>query len=170
MNLDPSWKYMCHPAWRAQLVLLAFCLLLCCWGVVMSLGLVLGQVENYAQSANSLPGLVLVSIGWGPLLVATLVLLYRHYQWRYSIEDGAISSTKGIFGRHSRSINVEDVRNVNVNQSFVQRLLRIGDVEFSSAGGGGIEVVFEGVRSPGLIADAIQEERRSTSSRALKGD
>jgi uncharacterized membrane protein YdbT with pleckstrin-like domain len=156
-----TWHFMCRPAWRSQLWLLSLSALSLGWGVLTSLGLVFGTAATQGQPQSTLALIAVTGIGWGPFAVSTVFFLYRHYQWRFKVEDGAITSTQGIIGRQTRSINVNDVRNVNVSQSFIQRLLSIGDVEFSSSGGSGIEVVFLGVRSPGSIADAIQQERRT---------
>ena len=101
-----------------------------------------------------------MAIGWSLFLICICTLLYRHFQWRYIVADRRITSVKGIIGRQSRSINVSDLRNVNVNQNFVQRLLGIGDIEFSSSGSEGAEVVFANVKKPTVLADAVQEERR----------
>jgi uncharacterized membrane protein YdbT with pleckstrin-like domain len=80
--------------------------------------------------------------------VLLLVVLYRHYEWDFVVENGVIESRRGIIGRDVQSIRLKDLRNVNVRQSFFQRIFFVGDVEFSSSGGSGIEVVFHGVPSP----------------------
>jgi uncharacterized membrane protein YdbT with pleckstrin-like domain len=155
------WHLMCRPAWRSQWGLLSLSALTLCWGVLASLGLVFGTAATQGQPQSAFALIAVTGIGWGPFAASTVLSLYRHYEWRFKVEDGAITSAKGIIARQTRSINVNDVRNVNVSQSVIQRLLGIGDVEFSSSGGSGIEVVFLGVSSPDSIADAVQEERRT---------
>jgi len=76
------------------------------------------------------------------------VVIYRRYSWAYAIDGDTIESREGMIARKVRSIRVQDLRNINVNQTLIQRILGVGDVEFSSAGGSGIEVVFRGVDKP----------------------
>jgi uncharacterized membrane protein YdbT with pleckstrin-like domain len=76
------------------------------------------------------------------------VVIYRRYSWAYKIDNDTIESREGLIARKVKSIRIQDLRNINVNQSLVERILGVGDVEFSSAGGSGIEVVFRGVDRP----------------------
>jgi hypothetical protein len=59
------------------------------------------------------------------------------------------------------SIRIKDLRNINVNQTLWQRLVGVGDVEFSSAGGSGIEVVFLGVDKP-MQVKALAQRLQAT--------
>jgi uncharacterized membrane protein YdbT with pleckstrin-like domain len=76
------------------------------------------------------------------------VVVYRRYSWAYKIDQDTIESREGLIARKVKSIRIQDLRNINVNQSLMERLMGVGDVEFSSAGGSGIEVVFRGVDKP----------------------
>lgn len=51
---------------------------------------------------------------------------------------------------------MRDLRNINVKQTLWQRLMGVGDVEFSSAGGSGIEVSFRGVNDPLQVKSLAQ--------------
>ncbi|GMQ91008.1 MAG: hypothetical protein BMS9Abin11_0313 [Gammaproteobacteria bacterium] len=84
-------------------------------------------------------------------------ILYRHYAWRYSVDGENIESRYGIIARQVHSIRILDLRNVNVKQSILQRLIGIGNVEFSSAGGEGIEVVFIAITSPMQLKERVQD-------------
>jgi len=55
------------------------------------------------------------------------------------------------------SIRVEDVRSINVKQSLLERLLFIGDIEFSSAASPEAEVVFKKISNPMRIKRKIQQ-------------
>jgi len=85
-----------------------------------------------------------------------LLMLYRRCAWRYLIDAHNVESYHGVLARHVQSIRVIDLRNVNVNQSAMQRVLGVGDVEFSSAAGGDIEVVFFGVSDPMHVKELAQ--------------
>ncbi len=98
--------------------------------------------------------IVLALIGV-PLLVLVAVIIYRRHAWTFTIRGDTIESCRGIIGRDVQSIRVQDLRNVNVRQTIWQRLLGVGDVEFSSAGGAGVEVTFYGVTDPLGVKDRV---------------
>ena len=98
--------------------------------------------------------IVLALIGV-PMLVLVAVIVYRYHVWTFTIRGDTIESCRGIIGRDVQSIRVQDLRNVNVRQTIWQRLLGVGDVEFSSAGGAGVEVTFYGVTDPLGVKDRV---------------
>lgn len=113
-------------------------------------------------------GMIVLGVFGAPLVLLIIVIMYRHYAWLFTIRNGAIESSHGIVGRDVQSIRVRDLRNVNVRQSFFQRLFGVGDIEFSSAGGTGIEVTFYGVLDPIGVKDRVQ--RASAADRGGKQD
>lgn len=91
-----------------------------------------------------------------PLALLGLIMAYRHFAWRFIVERGTIESRHGYIAREIKSVRVEDVRNINVTQTFLQRLLGIGNIEFSTAGSAGVEVTFEDVSDPMSVKEKIQ--------------
>jgi len=92
----------------------------------------------------------------GPWLLATIVLLFKRYVWMFILKGDRIESRFGIISRSIRALRYQDIRNINMSQSIIGRLLDYGDVEFSSAGGAGIEVAFRGVVSPMALQEAVR--------------
>lgn len=76
--------------------------------------------------------------------------------WRTWAFKNAECFHRGIIAREVRAIRVEDLRNINVKRSIFHRIIGIGDIEFSSSGSSGIEVVFKGVRHPMTVMTRIQ--------------
>lgn len=145
--------YLAHPAWRNQWFAILSLILLMALGASVALRGA-GKIEPlYLQAA--IAGFI-VAFLW-----LLLVVLYRHYAWTYTIRNGNIESQRGIIGRDVQSIRIEDLRNINVRQSIVQRLFKVGDVEFSSAGGAGIEVAFRGVPDPLAVKALVYHQGRS---------
>ena len=152
MNRDTIYHYYSRPAWRKQ------------WGAVITACLLFFFVIGIAAGMFATD---LGEYGVAALVVAVILLfallipvLYRRYVWRYTIDDENIESRYGIIARDMKSIRIRDLRNINVKQSFFQRLFGMGDVEFSTAAGGGVEVVFFGVLDPlsvKYIAQNLQE-------------
>ena len=149
--------YRARPALRNQwfAVLVAILLFL----LFVYLGL-----KGAASGGGRNVQIVLALIGV-PLLVLVGFIVYRQHVWTFTIRGGAIESCKGILGRDVQSIRVQDLRNVNVRQTIWQRLLGVGDVEFSSAGGAGVEVTFYGVSDPLRIKDSVMRGAPVTASR-----
>lgn len=132
--------YYSRPSWRAQWL-----------GLVAEIVLFFGLLAAAGwRAAVERSGGVVPALGVIGVTFALLggIILYRKYSWRFAIDDENIESRRGIVARQIRSIRVKDLRNVNVRQSIMQRILGIGDVEFSSAAGGGVEVVFFGIADP----------------------
>jgi len=90
-----------------------------------------------------------------------VLVLFRRYSWLYTIDAESIESSHGLIARRVQSIRIRDLRNINIRQSVMQRLLDVGDVEFSSAAGGDIEVVFYGVPDPMALKEYVQGRQRT---------
>ena len=140
--------YQVRPALRRQWALMLLAMLLL-------FGLIGSVIETPVSKLASTLAVLLTFPGI-PLLVICLIITYRHYSWRFTVAHGIIESRHGLIAREIRSIRVEDVRNINVKQSIVQRVLGIGDVEFSSAASTGTEVVFYGIGNPTRVKSEIQ--------------
>jgi uncharacterized membrane protein YdbT with pleckstrin-like domain len=141
-------NYKGHPAWHNQWWQIGIAAAL---PVLFVLAFFWG--ERYFSPAN-LRVVMVVMAAVFVYLVA--VVAFRRYSWRYTIDNATIESRQGVIARKVQSIRVQDLRNINVRQNVVQRLLGVGDVEFSSAGGSGIEVVFFGVRDPMAVKALAQ--------------
>ncbi len=63
---------------------------------------------------------------------------------------------KGLLSKRTNEVRHEDVRNIQVTQSFVQRMLGVGRIAISSAGQDTIEIDMDGVRDPQAIANLIR--------------
>ena len=101
------------------------------------------------------------------LAVAVLcVIIYRRVANLFYVEDRRVESRRGIIARDIRSIALADIRNINLKQGIVYRLLNVGILEFSSAGGAGIEVTWWGVKDPMGVKKRIE---KMSATRATDG-
>jgi len=139
-----------RPAWRSQLGLLTIAIILFVLTCLPLLGSLLST--NGVNSSWTIGSMILAL----PFIVVCLIMIYRHYSSRFSIDGGNIESRHGLIARKVSSIRVEDVRSINVKQSIPQRLLGIGDVEFSSAASAEAEVIFNKVASPIWVKEKVQ--------------
>ena len=139
-----------RPAWRSQFGLLTIAIIL----LVLTFLPLLGSLRstNGVNSSWTIGSMILAL----PFIVVCLIMIYRHYSSRFSIADGNIESRHGLVARKVSSVRVEDVRSLNVKQSIFQRILSIGDVEFSSAASAEAEVIFNKVANPIGVKEKVQ--------------
>lgn len=104
---------------------------------------------------NAFDGTLLAVLGL-PLVALFLIMIYRHYSRRYTIDNDNVESRHGVIAREVTSIRLVDIRNITVKQSLFDRILFIGDIEIGSAGTADIEVVFQRVGRPVAVKRKIQ--------------
>jgi uncharacterized membrane protein YdbT with pleckstrin-like domain len=92
---------------------------------------------------------------WVVLSVALLVLVVvidvlRRAAVDYVVTNQRIRIRRGILSRREQSTLIERVQNVNTSQSLIERLLRVGTVDFDTAGTEAKEASFRftGVANP----------------------
>ena len=101
------------------------------------------------------------------VIVCAILLLLPLWAWIRSISHTYIVYSNGVFRRdgilskETSEIRIQDIREINVRQSPIQRVLRIGRIGFSSAAAGGAveeEVVFDNVKDPEAIKALVQRQ------------
>ena len=63
---------------------------------------------------------------------------------------------RGILSKRTNEVRHEDVRNIQVGQSFFQRMYGVGSIAISSAGQGEVEIEISGIGDPQQVADLIR--------------
>lgn len=76
-----------------------------------------------------------------------------------TVTDDRTIYQEGIISRETSEVQHDDVRNIQLDQSFMQRLLRVGDVGISSSGQDDLEVVAKRLPNPGQIIDCIRKNQ-----------
>ena len=138
-----------RPSWRAMMSF---------WfsvGVLAIVVLVLGIVIDQAQ--------------WGALIAAVIAVFGLVKGWLervatlYTITDRRIIIRKGILSRHERAAHIDRVQNVNLSQSFFDRIFGVGTLDFDTAGTEDSDFKFSGIADPDELRQKIDTEyvRRS---------
>lgn len=147
-----------HPSWRGTLSFYAKGLLLAvAGGAVAALVTVIG-------SDFSLTWVIVVVV----VLFALVILagfLFR-FSTRYAITSQRLTIRRGILSRHMQETRVERVQNVNTNQSLLDRVLRVGAVDFDTAGSDDSDFTFRGVANPERVVRAVDEAHRAREQAA----
>ncbi|MCA9012815.1 MAG: PH domain-containing protein [Planctomycetaceae bacterium] len=97
------------------------------------------------------------------LLVNALLILVWFVQsvsTTLTLTDSRTILRNGLISRESSEVQHDDVRNIQVNQTFFQRMLRIGDIGISSSGQDDLEIQINGIPNPGRIVKTIRENQR----------
>jgi len=82
---------------------------------------------------------------------ATVLRVYRE----------RITLRRGIFNRCERELFMRDVRSVDIDQSFLGRLVNMGDLSISTAASQDAVEFVEGVPDPARIRDLIVVQRQT---------
>lgn len=142
-----------HPSWRGTLSFYARGLLLALvGGGIAALVTVIGSGFS-ATTAIAVFAVLLV-------LVILAGFLYR-MTTTYTITSQRLTIRRGVLARHVQETRVERVQNVNTNQSLIDRLLRVGAVDFDTAGSDDSDFTFRGVANPARVVAAVDEAHRA---------
>jgi uncharacterized membrane protein YdbT with pleckstrin-like domain len=93
-----------------------------------------------------------------------LVGFIRRLSTRYAITTQRLRIERGILAKHVQQTRIERVQNVNTNQTFVSRILRVGTVDFDTAGTDDSDFTFTGVGNPHEVVEAVDRAQREASA------
>ena len=117
-----------RPSWRAQI---SFFIV---WIPLALLPVIIAGILEANDQDTGLPYYQWLLIS---LILVICVVVYdalRRYSTFYLVTDQRLRVRKGILSRHEQSARFERVQNVELSQSFMDRLLKVGAVEFDTAG------------------------------------
>ena len=75
---------------------------------------------------------------------------------------GRITLTRGIFSKCERELFMKDIRSIDIDQTFLGRLVDIGDISIASAASADAVEFVEGVPDPQHIRDLIIAQRQAS--------
>jgi uncharacterized membrane protein YdbT with pleckstrin-like domain len=158
MDLHPGEQivFQGRPVWRS---ILAFYIT----GLVGSI--VIGVIV--ALITSTIVG-VLAFLGLFALDV--LVGFIRRISTRYTITNQRLRIQRGLLSKHVQQTRIERVQNVNTSQTFVSRVLRVGTVDFDTAGTDDSEFTFIGVGSPHQVVEAVDRAQREAATTTPRED
>jgi uncharacterized membrane protein YdbT with pleckstrin-like domain len=142
VDLQPGEKviYEGHPSWRAILGFYAKGALI---------GAVLGAIAYVAKDTGT--GVAVFAVVFG---LTVLIGFVKRVATVYTISDRRLNIKKGIIARKVQETRLGRVQNANFTQGFIERVLQVGDVEFTTAGTEESNFVFAGVAEP---EDVVQK-------------
>jgi uncharacterized membrane protein YdbT with pleckstrin-like domain len=139
-----------RPSWRAMLAYYIK------WGALALLpAIVVGVLNGVFDTDLPLELAILASV---ILLILVIAIGWlKRIATYYLVTDHRILIRRGILSRHESSASIDRVQNVNTSQSFIQRMLNTGDVDFDTAGhdSDGGDFTFAGIDDPHGLRDRL---------------
>jgi uncharacterized membrane protein YdbT with pleckstrin-like domain len=136
-----------HPSWRA---VLSFYI----GGVVGAL--VIGV--NVFFVVGAVLGVVVAAVLIALVLLAGLI---KRTATDYMVSNQRLYIRRGILSKHVQQTRIDRVQNVNTAQSLRERLLRVGTVDFDTAGTDDSEFRFVGISDPASVVAAVDRAQAS---------
>src|SRR5919201_2076010 len=102
--------------------------------------------------------------------IDVLVGFLRRVSTRYTITTQRLRIERGLLSKHVQQTRIERVQNVNTNQTFVSRILRVGTVDFDTAGTDDSDFTFTGVRNPHTVVEAVDRTQREALAAGPRTD
>ncbi len=100
------------------------------------------------------------------MICGIIGISYLLFWWLYVVNtrlrvtNERVSLRTGIFEKNIREVFLGDIRGVQINQRFMQRLLGTGQVEIASAASAEAEIRIDGIPSAYDVKNIIDEHRR----------
>jgi uncharacterized membrane protein YdbT with pleckstrin-like domain len=139
-----------HPSWRA---------LLSYYVTAVGGAVVVGVIV--ALAAGVVVGVLVVAA------LVVLVLLYgfvKRMATVYMVSTQRLYIRRGILSKRVQQTRIDRVQNVNTDQSLLERVLRVGKVDFDTAGTDDSDFVFAGISSPDTVIAAVDRAQREAST------
>jgi uncharacterized membrane protein YdbT with pleckstrin-like domain len=109
-------------------------------------------------------------VGVAALLLLLLVGWLRRLSTRYAITDRRLRIQRGILSRKSEETRVERVQNVSVSQSLLERILRVGTVDFDTASNRPDDLFqFKGIAAPTRVVELVNRAQQTRASEDAAG-
>lgn len=154
MDLHPGERIVFdgRPSWRS---ILGFYL------IGFAAALVIAAIVKVAGSTGA-GVLAFVVIAAGVVGVGFL----KRIGTSYTITNERLHIRRGLLSRSVQQTKLERVQNVNTEQSFLERILQIGTVDFDTAGTDDSDFTFAGVANPDEVVAAVDRAQRAGSDPA----
>jgi uncharacterized membrane protein YdbT with pleckstrin-like domain len=152
MDLHPGEQivFEVRPVWRSTLSFYITGLI----GAVI-IGVIAGLVGGTALGV----------VAWLVLFAGVVVVGFiRRISTRYTITNQRLRIQRGLLSKHVQQTRIERVQNVNTSQTVVSRLLRVGTVDFDTAGTDDSDFTFVGVGDPHSVVEAVDRAQREASA------
>jgi uncharacterized membrane protein YdbT with pleckstrin-like domain len=121
---------------------------------VAVVGVVVGLIVDWGIGAVVLvAGFALLVLGGFLKRMATV----------YTITNQRLRIKRGILAKRVQQTRIDRVQNVNTQQGVLDRMLRVGKVDFDTAGTDDSDFTFDGVSSPSRVVEAVDRAQHAAA-------
>ena len=147
-----------HPSWRSTLTFYIKGLL----AVAVAAGVAAAVTAVGDEFSGGVTGVVALA-ALGVMVVAGYL---KRIATTYTITNRRLHIKRGVIARRTQEARLERVQNVNTDQSALERILKVGTVDFDTAGGGDsdFEFKFTGVADPPEVVQAVDQAQREAAA------
>src|SRR5205807_3234649 len=120
--------------------------------LVVLAGAVAGIVTEIVSKFQIGWVIAVVLVGFVTVLLLGLI---KRIRTTYTISNERLTINTGLLSRELHETRLERVQNVNSHQSLLERILRVGTVDFDTAAGAEYDFSFRGVSQPHQIVRTV---------------
>ena len=102
--------------------------------------------------------LILCLVGVGLIIFA--VWFVKCKGTTLTLTDDLTRLRRGLLSKSITEVWHQDIRNVQLDQTFFQRVFDVGSIGLSSAGQGDLEIYVTGIPEPNRVKELIDQHRR----------
>jgi uncharacterized membrane protein YdbT with pleckstrin-like domain len=149
MDLEPGETHIFegHPSWRSIL------------GFYIK-GLLVGAVA-VAIAVLAFDATIGAGVGAAALVILLVAGWIKRIFTTYVVTNHRLYIKRGIVARREQQTTLDRVQNVNTSQSVLERMLRVGTVDFDTAAGDDYDFRFAGVASPQTVVQAVHRAQQT---------
>ena len=141
-----------HPSWRA---LLSF-----------YIGGVFGAAVVGFLAALISGVAIGVLVGVGLFALVVVFGFVKRMATTYLVTTQRLYIRRGVLSKRVQQTRIDRVQNVNTEQSLVDRMLRVGTVDFDTAGTDDSDFTFAGVSNPSRVVEAVDRAQHAARGSA----
>ena len=141
-----------HPSWRALLSYYISAV-----GGAVVIAVIVALVSDVGLAI--IVGVVLIGL-------ALLYGFVKRMATVYMVSTQRLYIRRGILSKRVQQTRIDRVQNVNTDQSVLERMLRVGKVDFDTAGTDDSDFVFRGISRPDSVIAAVDRAQRDAAAAA----
>jgi uncharacterized membrane protein YdbT with pleckstrin-like domain len=122
---------------------------------VVVVGVIVGLIADWGI------GVAVLVVGFALIVLGGFV---KRMATVYTITNQRLRIKRGILAKRVQQTRIDRVQNVNTDQSVIQRMLRVGTVDFDTAGTDDSDFTFDGVSSPSRVVEAVDRAQHAAAT------
>lgn len=145
-----------HPSWRSILDVYAKG-----WLATLLAALLVAAITDVAD-AHVVVGFVVLAVAIS-LAVVLVVGFVKRKRTLYTITTQRLTIRTGLFARDVQETRLERIQNVYSRQSILERVLRVGTIDFDTAAGAEYNFAFHGLADPDQVVRTVDRALREVA-------